>query len=66
MPETSGPAVGISVIFELYDDVEDLFTDGAEIEQTAPLLKLLRFLYGDGIVSILLPEDAVYEYLLVI
>lgn len=66
MPEARGPAVGISIILELDDDVEDLLTDGTEVEQTAPMLKLLRLLDRDGIVSVFLPENAVHDDMLVI
>jgi non-canonical (house-cleaning) NTP pyrophosphatase len=64
--QTGGPAVGISVGLELDDDVEDLFADGAEIEQIAPVLQLLQLLDGDGVVSVLLAQDAADKDVLVI
>lgn len=66
MPETSGPAVGISIILELYDDVENLLANRAKVEQAAPVLKLLGLLDGDGIFSVFLSKSAAHKDMLVI
>lgn len=59
MFETSGPAVGVTVILEFYNDVEDLLSNSTEIKQTTPVFKLLRLLDRDWIVSVFLSKGAV-------
>ena len=61
VPEAGGPAVGIALGPEFGDYVVDLLSNGAEVEEGAPVLELLGFLKRDGVVLVPVSECAIDE-----